>query len=256
MYTYIYDSFVNEKKYQSLLFRIETRLLELGINGRVEKLSLLKSVKEIIADAITRKSETIVLVGNDETIAQAISFLSGIRVVLGIIPIGPHNSIADMLGVPQGAEACDILSRRIVEHIDLGKVNGRHFLSQLEIRDASHVTLDCDGYNITSDGPDSVVQICNFGYAESSFDRIPSDPQDGVLEAVIRTPIKRTLLNTFGHRSMRPSVFPFTKIHIRSKGENVAVIADGQTMLKTPITVEVAPKKLTMIVGKRRAFHA
>ncbi len=254
MYTYIYDSFLTEKKYENLLFRMEARLLELGINGRVEKLTLLKSMKEIVADAVDRNSETVVVVGNDETVSKAISFLPAHKAVLGILPMGNNNSIADILGISQGIEACDILSKRIIERIDLGKANGRYFLSRLVIQDAAHVTLDCNGFQVSTQTPDGTVEICNFSEASADDNDVFSNPQDGILEAVIRPEIKKSWWQTFNKSYNRASVFPIKKLRIRSTGENVTVLADGQTTLKTPVSIEIVPRELRVIVGKGRAF--
>jgi len=40
---------------------------------------------------------------------------------------------------------------------------------------------------------------------------------------------------------------------VRSKG-SVPVITDGQKIMKTPVEIEIAPKKLKIIVGKNRSF--
>ena len=47
MYFYFYDTFVSDKKNEQLLGKIENRLIELGINGRTEKLTVLKNMKEL-----------------------------------------------------------------------------------------------------------------------------------------------------------------------------------------------------------------
>ena len=62
MYFYFYDTFVSDKKNEQLLGKIENRLIELGINGRTEKLTVLKNMKELIEDAIKKGAHTIVAV--------------------------------------------------------------------------------------------------------------------------------------------------------------------------------------------------
>ncbi|MFC1687888.1 diacylglycerol/lipid kinase family protein [Patescibacteria group bacterium] len=250
MYSYIYDSFLIDKKYQNALFRIEARLLELGINGRIEKLTILKSMKELVADAVSRKSETIVLVGNDETLTKAISFLTSHKITLGLIPIGPDNSIADMLGIPNGEKACDILSRRIIERIDLGKANGTYFLSRLEVPSMANVTLECNGY-VVSATQNSAAKICNL----SMSGRGRSNPQDGIMEAIIEPEDKKSIGSMFQKKYSRESVFPIKKAFIRGSQKNVSVLADGKSTIKTPVQIEIAPKELSIIVGRNRSFR-
>ena len=50
------------------------------------------------------------------------------------------------------------------------------------------------------------------------------------------------------------SVIPFKKLLITSRGSSTSVLTDGQQIIKTPASVEVAPRKLRLIVGKERRF--
>ena len=72
MYTYVYDGFVTDKKHEKLLSRVETRLTDLGISGRIERLTMFKDIGEIVADAAAQGCETIVAVGDDGTVGRLI----------------------------------------------------------------------------------------------------------------------------------------------------------------------------------------
>ena len=261
MYYYIYDSFLNDKKYISELHRIEARLMDLGINGRIEKLTLLKSLREIVEEAVKKGASTIVAVGNDETVSKIISFLPNLSVTLGIIPIGENNSIANILGLPQGAAACDTLSARITEKIDLGKANDSYFIASLEIPAQREVVIDCGNYFVSPLSNSGLINICNIDNLaknpQNEGQPRRSNPKDGILEAVIRESSSGHdgLMSLFKKKQFtKDSVFPFKKIKIKCSKECLAVVADGQTTIKTPVTVEVAPKKLRVIVGKNRMF--
>jgi diacylglycerol kinase family enzyme len=259
MHYYIYDSFVNDNKFLPELHRIEARLMDLGINGRTERLTLLKSLREIVDEAIKKGATTIVAVGNDETISKIISFFPNLSATLGIIPLGPNNGIAQMLGIPHGVAACDVLSARIVEKIDLGKANDAYFISSLEVPAQREISIDCGSYNISPLTDDGNINIYNFDNripTEKALSPSHSNPKDGILEAVFKdAPSKSGLFSVFkkDHYS-RDSVFPFKKIKIKCSKECLPVVADGQITIKTPVTVEVAPKKLKVIVGKNRMF--
>ena len=58
----------------------------------------------------------------------------------------------------------------------------------------------------------------------------------------------------WGRRGSGGSVFPITNIKLTSAAGPVSVTLDGQVTVKTPVTVEVAKKKLAVIVGKGREF--
>jgi diacylglycerol kinase family enzyme len=246
MYTYIVEAEANTKKYEAELSHIESRLIELEISGRIEKLTILKSLKEIINDAVRNHSETVVLIGSDKLVNDAMSTLAEADVTIGIIPLGETNTIATALGIPNGTAACDVLSARITSTLDLGRVSNRYFLSKLYVPAGSNVTLECDSKFHVSALLPSTIDIANFSEE--------SDPRDGHLDVVVRPETRKRLFG-FGRASYsHASVFPFKKLTIRSGSESLPIMSDGETVIKTPATIEVAPKKLKVIVGKHRKF--
>ncbi len=253
MHNYIFDQFLSEKKYQVTLDKIESRLTDLGINGRIEKLTILKSFSESVNEIVKRGTDTIIAVGNDSTIGKVISLLPKLNITRGIIPIGPNNEIAKKLGIPEGEASCDILSARLVEKIDLGKANNYYFISNLKLPTNKEVFLDYGSYNIRPITDDSQISICNFDLEENNKHRC--NPKDGLLEAVFtKTKKSKSFFNVFNNKFSKGSVFPFKKVKIKCNKECLPAIADGHTTIKTPIAVEVLPKKLKIIVGKNRMF--
>lgn len=254
MYVYLYDSFVTGKKYEAELARVETRIAQLGLRGPTEKLSILKNVRGIVRDAVRRGAETFVVVGNDDTMAKVVSLIAQEPMTLGFIPLGPKQGTAELLGIPVGEAACDILSKRLIRELDLGKVNDVYFLFSLELPKAP-AQLECDSqYVVSATDARMGLRICNVGYGVGTNATLARlcDPQDGVLEAVV-TRKERGLL-FWGEREATDSVFPIRRARIHSPSESLSLLLDGQTVVKTPATVEVAPRKLRVIVGRKRKF--
>ena len=256
MYLYLYDNFLNSAKYNKVLANIETRLTDMGIGGKISRLSPLKNIKELIHDEVANGVNTIVAVGNDKTVIEIINDIADLDITLGIIPIGPDNSIAHSFGIRTPEDASAILSARKLEKIDLGKINNIYFLSNIIIRDGNTV-LQCEQkYKIVPRHKNHEIHICNFRpqFMESSS-ASHFNPYDGHLEAVIRPMggIASPFLNLFGDRQTQCSIIPFKKITVT--GENSEIkITDGQKILKTPAKISVVPKKLKVIVGKKRIF--
>ncbi|MFA5069767.1 MAG: diacylglycerol kinase family protein [Patescibacteria group bacterium] len=248
MYHYIYDSFLSDKRYENDLSLIEARILALGINGRMDKLTILKNLKEIVEDSVKRGAETLVVIGDDMTLGKVISYVAPFRkVILGYIPLGPKQSIARLLGIPGGLAACDILSKRMVKKFDLGKVNEKYFLFSLNVT-KNNVVIECDGnYNFKTVVPSSLLRICNLGLPEEG---VFFNPGDGLLEAVVVN--RSTGWNFFKKSYKKDSIFPFKKAKIKCETECVPLLLDGQTVVKTPAAVEIAPGRLNIIVGKDR----
>jgi len=257
MYLYLYDHFLNSKKYLRTLIKIETRLTDLGIGGKISRLSPLKNLKELIKDEINNGVKTVVVVGNDKSVIQVINEVINYDITLGIIPVTSDNKIGAALGINSFKTACDILASRKIERIDIGRANNTYFIAQLTIP-TNEVVLDFDKkYQIIPMHKNQWIDIFNLkpagweGDVQSSF-----NPYDGVLEAIIypaKLMSKLFFKTLISHKNSQNSIIPFKKISILSK-KSISVITDSQTILKTPVNVEVLPKKLKVIVGKKRAF--
>jgi diacylglycerol kinase family enzyme len=246
MYLYIYDSVVSNQKYASLVTAIERRVTDLGIGGKIARLTILKNIKELVGDAVKNGVTTIIAVGDDQTFAKVINSVATLDVVLGFIPIESSSAIARTLGIPSRESACDVIAARIVKKLDLGKINNYYFLNAAEITNAK-VRITCEGYSIAPMTELNTVRICNIGTAGE----YSANPMDGSLEAVI-TPIHSGWLSK---KPLQATVVPFTKIRIESMDdEPVTIMTDEQIILKTPADVEVAPSQLRVIVGSNRMF--
>lgn len=247
MFFYLYDNFLQDRKYHNDLNQIETRLANLGIQGRSEKITILKNIPDATRLAIKRGADTVIAIGNDQTIVKLLPSVVETNTTLGLIPVGPHQTMAHVLGVPIGATACEVVSRRIVRRLDLGLVNSQYFLTSLEA--PGTVIAACDGkYNVTSLDQSGRISLMNF-QNELSHGR----PDDGVLELVISPGHGHLAWRAF-HRAQPGSVFTVKSVKFTSAGGPINMLLDGQITIKTPVIVKVAAKKLRVIVGKNRQF--
>jgi hypothetical protein len=248
MYCYIYDEFTQDKRFEKELLNIENRLTDLGIAGKIVRMALFRDIREMVRDEVRRGTTCVVAVGNDETVHKVIDALSGLDVVLGVIPLGGSNGLARMLGVPDRVAACDVLSARIVEKIDVGVVNGKRFLTSLSILNFRS-ELTCDGaYRLTPD-TEGTLEIRNLAGDATKNERV-SDPTDGRLETVIRVGVRHGWL---GRRKMCESVLPLSQVAIRSE-KPIALLADGEEMVGTRFDVGIESGVIRVISGRGRKF--
>lgn len=254
MYLYIYDTFLNDKKYSPLLSKIESRLADLEIKGKISHLNILKNMDEIVNDGIKQGVETVVAVGDDQTFSKIVNIIADKEVTLGIIPINDDSKIAQILGIPAGEAACDVLAQRLIRKLDLGKINHQYFLDSATIYNPD-ITIHFDKFQISPTTRHAIVSLCNLGFLTANqtiYQNKVSIPNDGLLEAVI-APLKKGFFSKVKQIN-KQSVFQFKKIKITSKGEPATVTIDQQAVFKTPIEVSVAPQKLRVIVGSKRLF--
>ncbi|MBI4458402.1 hypothetical protein HY633_05565 [Candidatus Uhrbacteria bacterium] len=256
MYYYIYDTFLNERKHDRVLAAIETRLTDLGISGKIGRLTPFTNAKGLIRDEEKRGVKTVVVVGNDETISKVVDGLGDSKVTLGIIPVGAPVAIAKALGIPEGEEACDVLSKRVTQKIDLGRINGHFFISSVHIPKGK-LTIEGEGrYRISTMVEQCDVIVSNLlggVVLDARAGACAGDPKDGFLDTVI-TPRGGNFGGFFRSKeSAASSVIPLRRISI-SSDEPIPVVADGRTVMSDKLLIEIVPDRLRVITGRERAF--
>lgn len=248
MYCYIYDEFVQDKRYEKDLLSLETRLTDLGIEGKIIRLALFRDPSELVRDAIVRGATTIIAVGGDATVRKILDVVTQSGAVLGLIPIGEPSTLAKIFGLPGGIASCDILSQRIIETIDLGVVNDRSFLHCLS---APHFSAEmvCDGQYRLQPKEAGALEVRNIGGPDLSKDSM-ADPRDGVLDTVVRVGTKRGF---FRRKRVGETVLPLRSLQIRSK-EPIEIFADGEALSATDFEITIVPNRLPVITGRKRLF--
>ncbi len=252
MYYYIYDDFLGEKRFEKEVQKVESRLTDLGIAGKIARLALFRNAENMIRDELRKGVETVVVVGNDETVRKVIDIVTESRVVFGIIPVGPKNEIARLLGVPEGVAACDVLSARIIETIDMGSVNGRRFISKLSMPSFSG-EITCDDRYRVYPKEDGALEVWNLYEGSANDQGAVSNPCDGKLEVIIRTK-SSSKLKLFGKKRAYESMIPLEAFAVRAT-DPMVLYADGEKMEATRFDINVEPKVLRAITGRNRRFE-
>jgi diacylglycerol kinase family enzyme len=257
MYYYVYDTFLNDKKYEKVIDRIKTRLLDLEIQGKHEKLTLLKSLDELINDEAKRGINTVVVLGNDKTFLKVVDVIAKNDLTLGLIPVGPGNSLAESLGLPMEDEACEIIAARKVVNFDLGKVANQYFFSNLSIdKNLDRLNIEKDNYKVVPQKHCAVIEVSNFYYPETkeNFSKKMKkySAQDGKLELVIKmNNASKGWLRKKSAGHTIDTIIQSDEFKIKSF-EYLPVKLDGYRIIKTPIEVGVEKDKFKVIVGKTR----
>lgn len=262
MYLYIYDTVVQDRRYEKEIQSVENRLTDLGIAGKIVRLGLFRRADEFIRDEVKRGgATTVVAVGNDATVRQIIDVAVEMKAVLGIIPFGPNNRVAAMFGVPEGAAACDILSARIVETIDIGVVNNKRFICEVAIP-AAKAEINCEdnllsqhsakvNYKVVPQGHGTIGVRNLFVPVEKGTGPV-SDPFDGRLEVVINIATRGGGWR-FWQNERGESVLPLKTFAVRTQ-EPVKILIDGVSSEGTRFDFSVEPGILKVITGKNRVF--
>lgn len=245
MHVYIYDDYLNKSRYNKAVNRMEIRLTDLGLNGKIIRLGGIKNIKGTIQNEIKLGAKTIVAVGNNQTVNKIIGAIIDTdiygdfqkKTLLGIIPIGDDNSIAASFGIKNEENACNILLARRIEKIDLGLVGDHYFLNEASIESLG-TTIDLGDYSLEAEEK-GTIRIINL--LSDKINLINSNPHDGLLDIIINT------------RKKSPTILKLKKLKITNQTEQLLV--DGVINLKTPAEISVMRDRVSIIVGKERSFQ-
>jgi diacylglycerol kinase family enzyme len=245
MYGYVFDSFVQDGKFRSEAQRIESRLAALGIQGRQEKITILKSLTDACQKMIKRGIETLVVVGNDETVLKVLPIAVEHGIPLGLIPVGPEQRIAKSLGIPIGIDACDVLSRRIMRRIDVGRAGASFFLLDAVL--PANAMVGCDEqYTVSVTDPHAAMSVANI-----VDPRPDAQPDDGFLTLMVRGKGQGGWMR----RHDEVSYFFTQRAEVKTTRHGEQVVLDGHHIVKTPVVLSIQPKLLSIIVGRERSFR-
>jgi len=248
MNVYIYDDFLNKSKYNRAINRLEIKLTDLGLNGKIVRLGAIKNIHDAVENEIKNGAKTIIAVGNNETIFktaaaviehQALSFIPQ-KTLFFVIPISKEdNSIANALGIKKEEEACNILLARRIKKIDIGVAGRNYFIEKAEM-EAENTVLEIDGYTMEVKEK-GIISIINLSQNANIIGNKSPKPNDGKLDIHIKT------------KSRDESFLSVKTLKIASKGQTLYL--DDSVEIKTPVELGVIPGGLEIIVGKDRSFE-
>ncbi len=257
MYFYFYDKFTQDKQYESALIGIETTLIDLGINGRVEKLSIFKDARSLIEDGLKKGARTVIAVGDDKTFATVVNITAPYDVTVGFLPIVNNSKFATLLGMPSGEEACTVLSRRLTKIINLAKVGDQYFIGSATLPNNASLRIQCDDqYTVSPLSQSNTFRIMSLGDVLTETLPKLSRTADNRIELVVSPIIKsKGLFKKGSMPHSGESIFPSKHIDITSTTDPLSFTADDVVECITPCRIETAPKAMKIIVGRERLFQ-
>ncbi len=248
------------------------------------------SSREDAGDVIRAHAKSVDLVvsaGGDGTLNAVLQGIVGTDLPLGILPLGTANDLAKTLNIPSELQpACDVIANGHTRRIDVGRVNGTYFFSEMSIGMSPAVSraLSRDskakygsfailgralwilrrmrrfGARVTCDGDEHVLRTAqltignglNFGGFVTTDDASIDDGKLDLYSVELRHwwSYLEALWALASHR-YDESRCVFTlhgrKFEIETRKPR-PIEADGEIVSMTPALVEVVPRAVTVFV--------
>ncbi len=244
MNLFVYDDFLNKSRYNRVLNKIEIRLTDLGLNGKIIRLGSIKNTNSLIQQEVRNGAKNIIAVGNNFTANKVITalvdnnlsdlFLKNI--LFSLIPIGDNQSIAQSLGIEKEEEACNIILARRVEKINIGLAGNYFFINKAEIKKAN-VLLNFNDFNVEVPAKNTT---CIYNLNDNP-----------VLLNKNRNIDNNKLKVLITNKSGDLSYLQTDKLQINT--ENL-ILLDDSISISLPKKISLLKNKLNVIVGKNRLF--
>ncbi|MDN4066715.1 diacylglycerol kinase [Paenibacillus vini] len=128
----IYNPTSGREEMRRLLPDVLDRLDKAGIETSCHATAGEGDATREAADAVDRGYDIIIAAGGDGTLNEVVNGMAGKDNLppLGIFPLGTTNDFARAMKIPKRWEDyCDLVIENKTRPIDIGKVNGRHFIN-------------------------------------------------------------------------------------------------------------------------------
>jgi diacylglycerol kinase family enzyme len=244
VYCYVYDELLQDRRYERDLALVETRLTDLGIAGKIARLALFRNAVELIRDEIRTGANTIVAVGNDKTLRKALDAVGDSKTVVALLPIGPQGIMAGLLGMPTGVAACDVLSARIIEELDVGEVNGRRFVQAVTFEPDNYVVHMGRDFTLTPLRK-SALEVRNLAEPDDAGVQSPVDGRLSLIQRLTKFSLMKKKADI--------GIVPFKECFVQY-AETVTALVDGEAIEGRDFAFRVVPKMLRVVTGRTRKF--
>jgi len=243
MYYYIAEPPEN-KQDQNTLNSIRSSLVPEGIAGEFVFINPSESIETMVNNAIKQGFSTIVAVGNDMLADSIAGSVYDQHVALGLIPLRT-STLAVSLGYESWQKAILALKHRKLALFDLGAINDEYYFLQNAVistdKNAQYL-LHMSRFNASIATNQIILQMPT---GVSPFD-IP-----GVINFVVESKSNRKW-SLFGN-----SKGGEIETLLRSEqsaiqcSESASVILNGKTISHTPVSVEIIPQSVRIIVARQ-----
>jgi diacylglycerol kinase (ATP) len=243
---------------------------------------------DLTAAALADGPDGLVVVGGDGLVHLAVQQLAGTGVPLGVVPAGTGNDVARYLGVPRRdpAAAARLVTAGRVRRMDLGRAGSRYYATVLAAGFDSQVNQRANAmrwprgqmrYNVAVAAELRTFEPVRFALEldgtrhdlDATLVAVGNGPSyggglricegavldDGHLDVVVIRPVTRVeLVKVFprlfnGTHVTHPQYEHHRVTSVSVAAPGTAAYADGEWFGQLPLTVQVAPRALTVFAA-------
>ncbi len=254
-----------------------------GIAAEVDVKTTGHVARELARQAVDKGENLVLVAGGDDTIEEVVRELVGTNTVMGILPIGPNNNLAQALGIPLELDsACALIGMGAARSLDAGEMidaggtheyflesvaaglgeidNGKSFPRALRHLDipVGHLEIELDTGEVINPVT-GVVTVSNAPIAGQNSRIAPNAKMDdgvldvGVYEGMNDQEVLAYFNSTADQQSATKGPRFYRARRVRIESGNVPVRGVDSEQARH-IEIKVLPQALATIVGNGSAL--
>jgi diacylglycerol kinase family enzyme len=270
MYYYIVDpQKISQREFERVQNLLYSSLSEYRVSGEIVRVTGLRTVNQLVENAFSHGSKTIVAVGSDDTLNEVINAIKDREMTVGYIPI-QETEVGNLLGIRSIEHGAKTIGQRRIAELDLGMVNNNLFVSKLSFGLGTTETGFLKMFNFKLirsllDLPTFEIKFSANQKFQASATAVGGIISNSLIHGVIDVMLlpklskgqtlqyRNEILNGTYDRIPLASIIHVKKLEISSP-HGLPMKAGSRVIAKTPVSIEIRPKALKIIVGKDRQF--
>ncbi|MBI4175307.1 hypothetical protein HY523_01680 [Candidatus Berkelbacteria bacterium] len=243
MYYYLVEP-QRQRSGEIFLERLASLTTDLGIAGEIVVPSPVKPIDQLIDIGLTKGYTTLVVVGTDRFLMQAIACLmdrpASERPVLGLVPLAARSLMNRMLGINSFKDALQHLKFRKLAYVTLAEIEPKRYLmteAVVQTRAPLEFTIDID---------DALIQV-------RATDLIVTGKNQLIVHNRTRRPhaLLRFGAWLLGGEVIDRSTSLFHGNHLRiGSSHPVPLMYEGEILARTPVASRLIRRALKIIVAR------
>lgn len=280
MYYYIFDSFLNAPAYEKYVQDINAALNDLTVQGERARISPVRRLPDIMRDASSKKIETVVMIGNEESFSKAIEYALHYNFTLGYFPVAPDDELGIELGVATPDAAAHALSARRIEELYPLAINSTYFITRVRARinepqrkkgffsflKSSARTEDVrmlfdENYFVSGKFEELTIYNTRSESENPLVSKRKIEASDQTFEVAFTARLpkykemkNRGYISKDDYKKMSPyNLLRAKKVEVLAP-QGLEFTASGEVIAQTPCVITAAPKKIKIIAGRNAKF--
>ncbi len=251
MYSFFYSANLDKKNSKKLRL-VENALSNLGIKDRINKITPLTKIGDLVNKEARLGVKTFVVIGSNNLLYNFLDLLAEKNLCLGYIPFDSDSVLCKVFSISSTQSACELLAARRIVKIDLGLINNKNYFFDNITFNGSELLLKYDKFDLYIKKKCQLI-ITNSLWKVKKNIYFEAGSREGILETYVFN--KENKFYNLHNNSLKNLLVKITtkKVAIAGHSSNFSFLIDNKKVSGGISDIRIIEKAINIVVGKGRA---